>query len=339
MIIQLFSALLLAVSVTNTQAQCVQSNEPALKAVSDGANRFANNFFKNVKGAELRLANKIFTTNKYELQPEFEDIMIKHFKSKTQPVDFDKPENAAKIINNWSANKTNNRITEIFKADDLRDVSVVLVNAVYFKGKWANKFNPEFTKLAPFYTDEKNWKNVSMMQRHGSFYWGRIREFSAQFIELPYESENPEETLSMFVILPDEINELSKIENDIEKINFTQLPGHRSYVSLSMPKFESESFFDLKSTLQKMGITEIFKNTADLPGILKGPPIKVNKIVQKSYIEVNEEGSEAAATTGLDLISVSAPLEFLINTPFIAKIVSKTTGTVIFSARITSPEA
>lgn len=75
----------------------------------------------------------------------------------------------------------------MFNADDLRDVSVVLVNAVYFKGKWANKFNPELTKLAPFYTDEKNWKNVSMMQRHGSFYWGRIREFSAQFIELPYE--------------------------------------------------------------------------------------------------------------------------------------------------------
>lgn len=181
---------------------------------------------QNVKGAELKLANKIFAPTDYELKPEFKELTKTFFRSEIQNVDFKKSEEAAKTINDWCASKTNNHITELFKAgnyqiffiiinfkitnlmnkfwlfniDDVRDSTLVLVNAVYFKGKWADKFDSALTKPAPFYTDEKTTTDVQMMHKHGQFYWGFISEVNARFIELPYEV-NTQQFIIWFIYL------------------------------------------------------------------------------------------------------------------------------------------
>ncbi|XP_053596778.1 leukocyte elastase inhibitor isoform X1 [Microplitis demolitor] len=297
----------------------------------------------NVKGAELKLANKIFAPTDYELKPEFKELTKTFFRSEIQNVDFKKSEEAAKTINDWCASKTNNHITELFKADDVRDSTLVLVNAVYFKGKWADKFDSALTKPAPFYTDEKTTTDVQMMHKHGQFYWGFISEVNARFIELPYESKDFNEAISMFIILPNEINGLLNVESNLYKIDFGRLRGYKSSVDLYLPKFKIESKFDLKEILEKLGISEIFKNTANFSGISDKINMKVSKIVQKAFIEVNEEGSEAAAVTGI-LMGESArpalpppPELFVVDKPFIYSIVDRNSDIILFQGHIYIP--
>ncbi|XP_057318329.1 serpin A11-like [Microplitis mediator] len=396
----LFSGIIVALSITNSLSNCVQSDEPALKAVSTAANKFSNNFYKavadsesgnficspvsvdivlsmtnfgargntqkqlesslslpcdktvakqgfqqlinsfnNVKGAELKLANKVFTASNSKLQSDFQEITKTYFGSESQSVDFTNTEAAAATINNWCAEKTNNRITELFKPNDVEGFLLVLVNAVYFKGKWADKFNPERTRSSPFQIDENTTKDVQMMYKMANYNWGDLDTIEAKYIELPYESKDDSEAISMFIILPDKHSGLRDVENRIHNINFSSLEGPKREVALHLPKFKIESKLDLKPILRNMGITEMFEDSADFTGIMEDTQLKVSKVFQKAFIEVNEEGTEAAAVTGMGFISISMPREFIVNRPFICAIVKTDTGTQLFNARIVDPTA
>ncbi|XP_053596780.1 leukocyte elastase inhibitor-like isoform X1 [Microplitis demolitor] len=396
----LFSGIIAALSVAGSLSDCVQSDEPALKAVSTAANKFSNNFYKavadsesgnficspvsvdivlsmtnfgargntqkqlesslslpcdktvakqgfqqlinsfnDVKGAELKLANKVFTASGSKLLSDFQEVTKTYFGSESQSVDFTNTEQAAATINNWCADKTNNRITELFKPSDVEGFLLVLVNAVYFKGKWADKFNPEWTRSSPFHVDENTTKDVQMMYKMADFNWGYIKTLKAKYIELPYESTNENEAISMFIILPDQHSGLRDVENNIQNINFAELEGSKSEVALHLPKFKIESKLDLKPILRNMGITEIFDDTADLSGIMENTELKVSKVIQKAFIEVNEEGSEAAAVTGMGFVFMSMPPQFTVDRPFLCSIVKKSTGTQLFNARVIDPIA
>ncbi|KAK0170430.1 hypothetical protein PV328_010995 [Microctonus aethiopoides] len=293
----------------------------------------------DIQGVELAVVNKIFTTTGFEMKDTFKEATKTYFRSESESLDFSKAEQSAEAINNWAAANTKDRIKDIVKPDDVKSAVMIMANAVYFKGKWAKKFNPNLTRPLPFHVSETTTKNVDMMYRNGDYNWGVINDLNAKYIELPYENEN----ISMFIIVPDEFNGLAKIEENHDKINYTELSnGRKTEVELTMPKFKIESEFDLKSTLQKLNIKDMFEDTANFHGINEDAALKVSKVIQKAFIEVNEEGSEAAAVTGIGIVNFAAPSmpppKFNVNKPFICTIVVKFSETIqLFNARIINP--
>ncbi|XP_034181372.2 antitrypsin isoform X6 [Osmia lignaria lignaria] len=257
----------------------------------------------NVKVAKLLLANKVFAAEKFSVKPAYIELTEKYFHSVTQLVNFAKSEEAANTINTWVQQNTNDRIKEIVNPGDLNSMTaMVLVNAVYFKGQWQDKFDPQNTEERPFHVNENTVKNVSTMFRSGSYLYGELSNLNAKFVLLPYKDNE----LSMIIILPNEINGLAEVEKKLQNTNIMDIlyQGHQREVELYLPKFKIESKIELNAPLNKLGLTDMFSSKANFSGIADDDLV-VSKVVQKAFIEVNEEGSEAAAATELELVEAS----------------------------------
>nr|XP_034181372.1 antichymotrypsin-2-like isoform X6 [Osmia lignaria] len=260
----------------------------------------------NVKVAKLLLANKVFAAEKFSVKPAYIELTEKYFHSVTQLVNFAKSEEAANTINTWVKQNTNDRIKEIVNPGDLNSMTaMVLVNAVYFKGQWQDKFDPQNTEERPFHVDENTVKNVSTMFRSGSYLYGELSNLNAKFVLLPYKDDE----LSMIIILPNEINGLAEVEKKLQNTNIMDIlhQGHQREVELYLPKFKIESKIELNEPLNKLGLTDMFTSKANFSGIADADLV-VSKVVQKAFIEVNEEGSEAAAATELEAVEESVIL-------------------------------
>ncbi|XP_044019433.1 leukocyte elastase inhibitor-like [Aphidius gifuensis] len=266
--------------------------------------------FNATKNVQLDIANKLFLADDMQVHCPFVSITKDFFRSELQLVDFGQCENARKIINNWCEVKTNNRIKDILQPDDIDpSTRLVIVNAIYFRGSWDSQFNAGATKLEPFNIDQKTQKNVLMMEQKATYHYGYLKKLDAMYVELPYE----------------------------------QLRGYTCNIILKLPKFKIESRMLLDDTLKKIGMVDMFDpNKADFSGI-SNEPLFVGKVIQKAFIEVNEEGSEAAAATivtgliGSMLPSLSRPREIIVNRPFFCAIVATKTGTQLFNARVVDP--
>nr|XP_034181369.1 antichymotrypsin-2-like isoform X3 [Osmia lignaria] len=278
----------------------------------------------NVKVAKLLLANKVFAAEKFSVKPAYIELTEKYFHSVTQLVNFAKSEEAANTINTWVKQNTNDRIKEIVNPGDLNSMTaMVLVNAVYFKGQWQDKFDPQNTEERPFHVDENTVKNVSTMFRSGSYLYGELSNLNAKFVLLPYKDDE----LSMIIILPNEINGLAEVEKKLQNTNIMDIlhQGHQREVELYLPKFKIESKIELNEPLNKLGLTDMFTSKANFSGIADADLV-VSKVVQKAFIEVNEEGSEAAAATGAIMMKLSLefPVDFTVNRPFYYNIIKIT---------------
>ncbi|XP_074104401.1 antichymotrypsin-2-like isoform X1 [Cotesia typhae] len=291
-----------------------------------GINFLIDNF-NSIEKAQIKLANKIFVTKVVPIKPAFINITESTFRSVAESLDFMNAEASSQIINNWCKKETHSRIKDVVQPGDLNaDTALVLVNAVYFKGIWADKFIENETHPRTFHLDEKRTKMVPMMHRLGNYRYGILPELNARFIEIPYESTDETDSLSIIIILPDEISGLGDIEAGLHKLKFERLlSGEQFEIDLFLPKFKIESKIDLKKPLNTLGMNQMFEDTANFTGIMDVPPLKVSKIVQKSFIEVNEEGSEAAAATGLQITSFSIqyPFDFRIDRPFYYSIIKR----------------
>ncbi|XP_078044374.1 serine protease inhibitor 3/4 isoform X4 [Augochlora pura] len=297
----------------------------------------------------LSLANKAFVNNKFSLKPTYQALTENYFKSKTELVDFAQSSQAANTINSWVSEKTNNRIKDIITSGDVnQDTALVLVNAVYFKGIWQNKFSPEATQPLPFHVNGNEIKNVPTMYRYGSYKYGELPEINARFIEIPYKGDS----MSMLIILPNEVNGLAEVEKKMQNINLNYILNQGSVqdVKLYLPKFKIESKIELNSPLKKIGLTDMFTSRANFSGIADADLV-VSKVVQKAFIEVNEEGSEAAAATAL-MFAYATSLNYRpeqimeIDRPFAYGILHKSQDTedrgrfaILFSGHIIDPSA
>ncbi|XP_012233779.1 serine protease inhibitor 3/4 isoform X5 [Linepithema humile] len=302
----------------------------------------------NVENVTLKLANKLFVAEKFPVKPEYKQNLVSHYHSDIDSVDFSQSANAANTINTWCKEKTNNRIDSIVQAADLDPgTALVLANAVYFKGKWANEFDPKDTTDRPFHIDSTKSKSVPTMYRKGNYKFVELPEYEVKCIELPYANKD----ISMVIILPNKIDGLSALTDKLEEVTtqcsvrLTQT--YEREVKVYLPKFKTETKLDLGNTLsEKMGLTQPFTNSADFSGI-SDIPLKIDKVVQKAFIEVNEEGSEAAAVTGLRAetfsLSINQEVEFNVDHQFFyGVIVSKPQEEAflsVFAGWITDPKA
>jgi len=265
----------------------------------------------------LKVANKVYVMESYHVTPFFNDIARTKFHSESETVDFARTVESAGKINRWVEDHTNKKIQNLISPDSLSsDTRMVLVNAIYFKGFWEHKFITERTKKEKFYTNDKDSIDVDMMHVKEHFRYGEFQELDAKGIELPYKDSD----MSMFIILPNSRTGLEKLERDLRNRDIHELSKNmfRTEVEVSLPKFKIEFELSLVDTLKKMGMVEMFGNNADFSGLIDGhEPLSISDVVHKAFIDVNEEGSEAAAATGAFMMLTCMPEEFVVDHSFL----------------------
>ncbi|XP_026328453.1 antichymotrypsin-2-like isoform X6 [Hyposmocoma kahamanoa] len=329
------SVVLSAFSVLTPLAQLSLASEGAshdelLKAIglpNDNVTKLVfprlNEELKSVKGVELKTASKIYVADGSELNPEFSAITKDIFNSEVKNVDFTKSTETAKEINTWVEDQTNNRIKDLVSADDLSsDTRSVLVNAIYFKGKWDSPFKKESTKDEDFHVSKDKTIKVPMMHVQGDFKYADSDELNAQLLEMPYEGGEA----SFIVILPKEVDGIAALVDKLKDPSALESATSKMYtfdVNVSLPKFKIETKTDLKDVLLKMDVKRVFDpQQAQLSRLLKGEGnLFVSKAIQKAFIEVNEEGAEAAAANAFVAVLPSSllprPNQFKADHPFV----------------------
>nr|ACA57863.1 serine proteinase inhibitor, clade B, member 12 (predicted) [Plecturocebus moloch] len=294
----------------------------------------------------LSIANRLYGEQEFPICQEYLDSVIQFYHTTIESIDFQKnAEKSRQEINFWVESQSQGKIKELFSKDTINAETVlVLVNAVYFKAKWETYFDCANTVDAPFCLNANEKKSVKMMMQKGLYRIGFIEELKAQILEMRYTKGK----LSMFVMLPshseDNLKGLEELERQItyEKIAAWSSSENMSEESvvLSFPQFTLEDSYDLNSILQDMGITDIFDETrADLTGISPSPNLYLSKIIHKTFVEVDENGTQAAAATGAAIAgrSLSSWVEFNANHPFLFFIRHNKTQTILFYGRVCSP--
>ncbi|XP_017498059.3 serpin B12 [Manis javanica] len=294
----------------------------------------------------LSIANRLYGEREFPICPEYLDGVVQFYHTTIESIDFRKDtEKSRQEINFWVESQSQGKIKELFSKDTINNATVlVLVNAVYFKAKWEKYFDSENTVDALFSVNENEKKTVKMMNQKGLFRIGFIEELQAQILEMRYTKG----ALSMFVLLPacsaDDLKGLEELEKNItyEKIVAWSSSENMSEerVDVSFPKFTLEDSYDLNSILRGMGITDIFEERkADLTGISPTPKLYLSKIVHKTFVEVDENGSEAAAASGVVGVEKSVPswVTFNANHPFLFFIRHNKTQTILFYGRVCCP--
>ncbi|XP_048655921.1 serpin B9-like isoform X3 [Marmota marmota marmota] len=217
---------------------------------------------------------------------------------------------------------------------------LVLVNAIYFQGTWDEKFDKPCTKEMPFKINQEEEWPVQMMWQEANFNFIYISEAQTKVLELPYAGK----TLSMIILLPDEDVDLSVVENNLtfEKfIAWTKAASlQNTEVEVFLPRFKLQEDYEMKSVLQRLGMVDAFQpGQADLSAMSTETDLCLSKVVHKSVVEVNEEGTEAAAATAVNIVLFGSSCKptFCANHPFLFFIRHNETNTVLFCGRFSSP--
>ncbi len=288
---------------------------------------------------ELSIANAIWAQKGYQFLDEFFRIVQQSYQADLKQVDFSSAaESARQAINAWVEQQTNEKIKDLLPPKVLNALTrLVLVNAIYFKGFWDNQFKSRDTREMEFWLLTEVAVKVPMMhQEHQFGYW---ENDWLQIIEMPYK----EESLSLIVLLPKEKTGITDLE---QKLNFENMMAWQSRlrkrkVVVFFPKFKIESQFSLGQTLSLMGMPDAFDpELADFSAMVGQKELYISAVIHKAFLEVNEEGSEAAAATGV-VVSVTSiapsPPIFKADHPFVFFIRDNKSQSILFLGRVLNP--
>ena len=297
-------------------------------------------------GYTLRTANALWAEKSYPFLPSFTGIARKYYSAEVTNLDFkNTPEESRATINTWVEEKTEKKIRDLLPPGSIDPlVRLVITNAVYFKGTWVRQFDAAQTKEADFRTGTGNAEKVLMMQDTGEKSEYMYAETdSVQYIEIPYTHKSGK-ALSMIVILPkgDDLKPAEAILND-NNLSALQDSAYSRHVMLYLPKFRMETEYRLPQTLSAMGMPTAFtEGAADFSGMDGTKNLFISEVIHKAFIDVNEEGTEAAAATAVVMKRAMAPSGdstpvFRADHPFVFLIQDKETGTILFIGRVANP--
>jgi serpin B len=289
----------------------------------------------------LTVANALWGQKDYGFLKEFLELIESSYDGGLNEVDFVRAaETARKTINAWVEKKTNDKIKNLISEGVLDSMTrLVLTNAIYFKGNWARQFEEKRTQDAPFTLSDGQKINAATMNQKAEF--GYMETDTFQALELPYVDEE----LSMVILLPKKFDALDEFEKTLTPEILTQwlIKIHKREVVVFLPKFKMTSQFSLASVLESMGMEDAFSSNADFSGINGKRDLFISAVIHKAYVEVNEEGTEAAAATGvvMRLTSVGpAPIPvFRADHPFLFLIRDNLTDSILFIGRVANPKA
>ena len=290
---------------------------------------------RNDRHATLEIASAVWLADSLSPHSSYSDTIRNIYRSLIDRADFGDPNAAAMMINGWVSEKTGGLIPMLFPSNAFDEyTAMVLANAIYFKGTWKEQFPVESTRPGNFWTDNSTSVTADMMSVKGMFsYYGNA---DIQMIELPYEGDR----FSMLVVLPKERDGIGNLEQNIsaEKLEQWAANATDQEIFVRMPKFKLDVTQDLKEPLRALGIDDIFGTKSDLSNIAAAH-LYASKAIHKAVVNVNEEGTEAAAVTGIELAFTSLPPSFIANHPFLFFIQDNESGTVLFMGRVSDPTA
>ncbi|XP_024436466.2 serpin B7 [Desmodus rotundus] len=289
------------------------------------------------KDYELNIVNGVFAEKVFDIHEDYIKCAEKLYHAKVERVDFTNAVQDSKYkINKWVENETHGKIKNIISEESFSSSAVmVLVNAVYFKGQWESAFPKSDTMHCPFKSPQCPGKTVAMMYQERMFNLSVIQDPHMQVLELRYRGG-----ISMYVMLPE--SDLSQIENQLTFENLMKWTSPRKmshqYVKVFLPQFKIEKDYEIKRHLKALGLRDIFdESRADLSGIASGGRLYLSKLMHKSHIEVNEDGTEAAAVSGNNIVEKLLPAStvFRADHPFL--FVIRKNDIILFSGKVSCP--
>ena len=293
-------------------------------------------------GSVLRTANALWVQNDQPLLASYLQVVQDNYGGAATPLDFrNDAEGSRLLINSWVENKTEDRIQDLLAPGTITPgTKLVLTNAVYFKGSWATQFNSSLTSQDDFTTSPGTVENVSMM--HSTDEYSYMENDQLQMLEIPYSGN-----LSMLILLP-RSEDPSALESSLNMDNLDAWKAglQKQEVQVSIPKFKFETEYQMGDTLKDMGMAQAFSDSADFSLMTGSKGLKIDQVVHKAFVQVDENGTEAAAATAVVMVATaveqnpqpSMPV-FRADHPFIFIIQQQDTGNILFMGRVSVPNA
>ena len=296
---------------------------------------------------QLQTANALWAEQTYPFLPAYISVADDIYGAKVTNLDFiKKPEDSRITINQWVENQTNDKIRDLLPAGSIDLLTrLVITNAVYFKGTWERQFNDNETSIQDFRTSDGTILPVAMMQRiDENATYGYTETEDLQMLRMAYESGSGK-PLSMVVLLPRD-GDLAALEKSLSAERLTDLQKNltNQRVIVYFPKFTMETKYSLPATLSAMGMPTAFSPSADLSGMDGTRNLYIGDVIHQAFVDVNEEGTEAAAATAVVIQRAMAPVGppvpvFRADHPFIFLIQDDETGLILFIGRVEHPES
>lgn len=362
----------LAMTLAGARGETAQELRTALQLTQEGSQLHES--FQRLRsetrtgGVELDVANQLWGKAGYHFLAPFLETIRDCYGGGLQSVDFQgEPAATADQVNEWVSQATRGKITEVISPLSFHELTrLILVNAIYFKGGWEDEFEPELTKDQTFYLAGDQQTSVPMMHQTGSF--GYFENETLQVLELPYRQRDVAMQLvkhddgsvevlqeeipgggsdfSMCILLPRERDGLSTLEQEIQQITLQKwLNMDYQEVIVSLPRFRLEKEYDLNAPLESLGVKQAFQpKAADFFCMSDDPEgLFIGSVLHKTFVEVNEQGTEAAALTEMIMVGGCArdeepPKVFCADHPFLFLIRDRQTGWIYFMGRFNQPE-
>lgn len=326
-----------ALAMTANGADGLTRSEILSAIGEDGSMKTVNAYFrkdmkyltKTRKGITLDIANSLWISDDFDMKRAFSKTLKKYFSANASVLDFGNPA-SVDIINRWCADNTAGRIDKMLDNISPDDV-LYIMNAIYFKGMWTRQFNPSNSFEDNFFGTAGTSKVKFMNDKaHYPFFIGD----NASMLELHYGDGS----MAMDIVLPAKGCDIEEFVAGFKAEAFEEMLKNMSTeeVCVMMPAFNAEYEINLNSVLQSLGIISAFTSSADFSN-LSNSPLAISKVIQKTFIEVNEEGSEAAAVTSVGIMRTSLgpePYRFTVNRPFVFFIRDTATNVILFTGLV-----
>ncbi len=292
-------------------------------------------------GEVLTIANALWGQEGYPFRQEFVDVASKSYHAGLESLNFGRqPDQARMTINAWIEKETQDKIKDMLAPGVITpDTRLVLTNAIYFKGAWSHTFAKAATREETFWRHGQEPISAPLMhQKHGYRY---AEPPGLQVLELPYRND-----LSLVVVLPRDRAGLSDLEKSLnaERIDHWLGQMKTTEVNLWLPRFKMTAAMNLNQRLSQLGMPLAFSDNADFSGLSNKEGLRISDVVHKAYVDVNEEGTEAAASTAVVIRPAMArmdphpPVVFRADHPFLFMIRDADSGSILFLGRLTDPK-
>lgn len=318
----------------DSMAETLELSGMSMEEINDSYRSLIDFLSSLDEKVKFQIANSIWPRLGFPVEEEFIDVNETHFDAEVRELDFGDPQ-SVDIINDWVNNNTEGKIKEILEEIPV-NIVMLLINAIYFKGDWTAKFDPDDTEDAPFHLSDGTTTECKMMEQENTVRFLATEDFSA--IELPYGDGD----FSMVILLPNQGVELDAVIDRFSDENWNTWIAsfYEADILLRIPKFELEYEIELNDVLKALGMGIAFNGyLADFTGINRYGNLFIDFVKHKTYVRVDEEGTEAAAVTVVAIIKTSEePLTtFVVDRPFAFVIRESHSGTLLFMGKIVEP--
>ena len=290
---------------------------------------------------ELKTANALWIEKSYPIKEQYIFNAENYYSGKVTKLNFvGQPEESKDTINDWVEEKTNDKIKDLIPDGLITpNTRLVITNAIYFNGKWLNEFDKQATREEKFYPSENEEILVDTMFTNQHLKYGENSD--SKIIELPYKGNN----LCMYIVLPND-NEIENFERAFSVVDYEKLKSRmdsKYEVKTWIPKFKFEYTNKLSETLIEMGVVDAFQFGYANFSEISDTDLAISEVIHKAFVDVQEEGTEAAAATAIFVVEESSPepipiREFRADHPFMFFIEDKRTGCILFMGKVERPE-